>query len=56
MGVMSNCVTEASVKGNGITINFESVCFSGSNTLKFDFNHPMDIFKCLLCGHHSTKC
>lgn len=27
-----------------ITISFENLCFSRSNTLKFDFNGSMDIF------------
>lgn len=52
VGVITNCLTEGSVKGKTITISFENLCFSRSNTLKFDFNHSMDIFKCLLCGHH----
>lgn len=44
MCVTVNCLTEASVKGKAITINFENLCFSRSNTLKLGFNRSMGIF------------
>lgn len=44
------------MNGKGNPLDLENLCLSRSITLKFDFNHSADNFKCLLCGHHSIKC
>lgn len=44
------------MNGKGNPLDLENLCLSRSITLKFDFNHSVDNFKCLLCGHHSIKC
>ena len=43
------------MNGKGNPLDLENLCLSRSITLKFDFNHSTDNFKCLLCGHDSIK-